>query len=346
MSNAFNTIKLVKRNLKFYRRQTLQVILAIALTTAIISGAFLIGASVKNSLKTAMHNRLGKVTYGLFQTERWFKADLGQRLSNSSNRPCAALISVPAYVTADNGQTVKVNLYGIDNSFFRFAPQQNRIKAPLPSEALVNRTAALLTGIKVKGSFAVRCFKPSLMPGDTAWSSRDSGSVGFRLQVVEEISPACFADFNPVNSQQAPANVFVDRNWLAERLGRPGRTNVLLYDGSKPPGDLDGKLKLADYGLNLKKLSNGTIELKSDRVFISPAVVKAAESLKLHEQPIFSYFANSITANKKMTPYSFITGVKSLGVRTTQPRRSSSGVVAPTPLFTCSSLNMYKMGRV
>ena len=31
----------------------------------------------------------------------------------------------------------------------------------------------------------------------------------------------------------------------------------------------------------------------------------------------------------------------SFGVRTTQPRRSSSGVVAPPPLFTRGSLNMY-----
>ncbi|MCF6174352.1 MAG: FtsX-like permease family protein [Victivallaceae bacterium] len=332
MHDSFNTLALVKRNLGFYRRQTLQVILAIVLTTAIISGAFLIGTSVKNSLKTAMNNRLGQVTYALFQTERWFKADLGQRLSNSSERPCSALISVPAYMTGDNGQTIKVNLYGVESSFFQFAPQQNMVKIPAPGEALINRTAAIMAGLKPGKGFAVRCFKPSLMPGDTAWSSRDSSSVGFRLQVVEEISPAAFSDFNPLNTQLAPANVFVDRDWLAERLGRSGRANVLLYGGTKPPLGLNDKLKLADYGLNLKKLPNGAIELKSDRVFISPTVVKAAASLKLHEQSIFSYFANSITAHGKMTPYSFVTGVKSLGGRTTQPRRSSSGVVAPPSL--------------
>jgi len=32
---------------------------------------------------------------------------------------------------------------------------------------------------------------------------------------------------------------------------------------------------------------------------------------------------------------------RSFGVRTTPPRRSSSGVVAPTPLFIRGSLNMY-----
>ncbi len=309
MNNAFNTIKLVKRNLKFYRFQTLQVILAIALTTAIISGAFLIGASVKTSLKTAMHNRLGKVTYGMFQAERWFEADLEQRLGNSGDRHYTALISVPAYITTKNGQTVKVNLYGIDNSFFSFAPQSNSIKAPLPGEALINRTAALLMGEKGKGSLVARCFKPSLMPGDTAWSSQETGSIGFRLQVTNLLTAANFGNFSPINTQLVPANIFVNRDWLAKRLDRHGRANILLCNGLKPPENLAENLKLTDYGLTLKKISNGAIELKSDRVFISPAVVKATELLKLHKQHFFSYFVNSITANKQMTPYSFITGV-------------------------------------
>jgi putative ABC transport system permease protein len=309
MREAFDTLKLVKRNLAFYRLQTFQVILAIALTTAIISGAFLIGASVKSSLKNSMQNRLGKVTYGVFQAERWFKADLETRVSVVGGKPCAALISVPAYVNADKGQTIKVMLYGIDSSFFMFAPEKSNIKTPLPGNALINRTTALMLGSRSLTDIAVRCFKPSLVPGDTAWSNRDSGSVGFRLQVTDQLAAGDFGDFSPINTQLAPANIFVDRDWLAERLGRSGRANVLLCSGYCPQRALPGVLKLDDYGISLKKLSNNGLELKSDRVFIAPTVVSAVDSLQLPEQKIFTYFANSITANNLMTPYSFISGV-------------------------------------
>lgn len=305
MRESFDIMKLLKRNLVFYRRQILQLILATALTTAIISGAFLIGASVSKSLESVMRNRLGKVTYGVFQNERWFKADLGDRLDL-----CAALISVPAYMTADDGQTIKVNLYGVDKTFFAFAPEQNKIEIPLPGTALINRTAALMSGMSTKKSFALRCFKPSIMPGDTAWSSRDSASVGFRLKVSRVISSVDFGDFNPLNSQLAPANVFVDRDWLAERLGKKGRANVLLSNTTAK--SLSAVLSLADYGLSLKKLSNAEIELKSERVFISPAIAAAAGSLKFPVRKIFSYFANRIVSKQRMTPYSFVSGIETL----------------------------------
>jgi len=297
MRGSFNTKKLIKRNLKFYRRQNIQLILAIALTTAIVCGAFLIGASVKNSLKNAMQNRLKQADYGIFQNERWFKSDLEKRFSAAT-----ALISVPAYMTAEDGHTFKINLYGIDKSFFKLAK-------PLPGTAYINQTTALMSGAKIDKSFALRCFKPSIMPGDTAWSNRDSGSIGLRLTVSKILSSADFGNFNPLNSQLAPANVFVDRDWLAKRLDKQGRANVLLSSTSEP---ISNFLTLADYGLSLKKLSNGEIELKSDRVFISPVIKEAANSLKYPKQAIFSYFANRINSKAGMTPYSFVAGIDSL----------------------------------
>ncbi len=310
MHRAFNTWKLVKRSLAYYRLQSLQVILAIALTTAVISGAFIIGSSVKKSLTDAMHYRLGKVTYGMFQSDRWFQSDLGSRVSVVSGKPCAAVISVPGYVTTGDGHVFKVNLYGIDAAFFDLAPHKSSIKIPQPGNALINNTTAERLGTVSRGSFAVRCFKPSLLPGDSAWSGRDADSIGFRLQVDGRLEPEELGDFNPVNNQIAPANIFVDREWLAKRLGRIGRANVLLCGGEAQPRALAGVLRLADYDLTLKELPGSRLELKSERVFISPAVVDAVDSLKLPEQKIFTYFVNQITANNHMTPYSFVSGVQ------------------------------------
>ena len=310
MHRAFDTWKLVKRSLAYYRLQSVQVILAIALTTAVISGAFIIGASVKKSLADAMHYRLGKVTYGIFQSDRWFQSDLGTRVSVVGGYPCAAVISVPGYVTTGDGHVFKVNLYGIDAAFFDLSPHKCSIKIPRPGNALINNTTTERLGTVSRGNFVVRCFKPSLLPGDSAWSGRDADSIGFRLQVDGRLEPDELGDFNPVNNQIAPANIFVDREWLAKRLGRIGRANVLLCGGDAQPRALAGVLRLADYDLTLKELPGRTLELKSERVFISSAVVDAVDSLKLPEQKIFTYFVNQISVDNRMTPYSFISGVQ------------------------------------
>ena len=308
MRESFDIMKLVKRSLYYYRFPTVQVILAMALTTAIITGALLIGASVKQSLLASMHNRLGKVDYGIFQSDRWFKADLGKRLSSGNDSNCSAVISIPAYISSDSGQTTKITLYGVDKTFFNLAPRQSGAEVPDPGQALINRTAAIMAGLKPGESVAVRCFKPSLMPGDTAWSSTSTDSKVFRIKIAKVLSSAKFGDFNPINTQLSPANVFVDREWLAKRLGRASRANVLLTEG-RPPQGISEALTLADYGLTLKKLSGGEIELKSNRVFIAPEIIDAVDKLKIPEQKIFTYFANLLTANGRMTPYSFVSGV-------------------------------------
>ena len=50
---------------------------------------------------------------------------------------------------------------------------------------------------------------------------------------------------------------------------------------------------------------------------------------------------NKVSSENEKKRYIF-SNPRSFGNRTTQPRRSSSGIIAPPPLFTRGSLNMYK----
>ena len=311
MDGQFNFLKLILRNLRYHRRETVQVALALALTTAVISGAFLIGASVNESLTRAKDNRLGKIVSSISQPERWFKQDLPQRLDGCGCFTMASLISVPGYAVNDKGTSVRINVYGVDKNFWKLAPEKTDIPIPAPGSAYFNREATKVLGLGKGSSVAIRCFKPSVMPGDTAWSSNDSGNTGFRLTVEKIVRAGEFGDFNPYNTQMVPVNVFVDRDWLAKRLGRESRANMLVSDAPVDQRIIPSRLELADYGLYLEPGPDGTFDLKSDQVFLPSAVAGNVANLKLPEQRIFTYFANSISANGQSTPYSFVSGVES-----------------------------------
>jgi putative ABC transport system permease protein len=62
----------VIRSLVHYRRMHLAVALAAATATATLTGALLVGDSVKATLKYAFDTRLGNVSWALSAQERFF----------------------------------------------------------------------------------------------------------------------------------------------------------------------------------------------------------------------------------------------------------------------------------
>ncbi len=57
------TFQLVKRNLRFYWRTNLAVILGVATAVAVLAGALLVGDSVRASLRDLFLQRLGNTSY-------------------------------------------------------------------------------------------------------------------------------------------------------------------------------------------------------------------------------------------------------------------------------------------
>ncbi len=119
-----NAVTLVKHNLTHYWRTTLAVILGVA--TAVLAGAFLVGDSVRASLRDLALARLGKtdqvVTASGFFRER-LADDLQSHDQFAANfNDACPIIALEAVVTRDenNARAGDVQVYGVDDRFWKF----------------------------------------------------------------------------------------------------------------------------------------------------------------------------------------------------------------------------------
>ena len=71
--------KLLRRNLVFHRRGNLAVLLGVAVGTAVLTGALLVGDSLRGSLRDRALRRLGPVDYALL-ANRFFRDSIAKDL--------------------------------------------------------------------------------------------------------------------------------------------------------------------------------------------------------------------------------------------------------------------------
>src|SRR5947199_3343744 len=71
--------KLLRRNLVFHRRGNLAVLLGVAVGTAVLTGALLVGDSLRGSLRDRALRQIGLIDY-VMSPGRFFDAGLADRL--------------------------------------------------------------------------------------------------------------------------------------------------------------------------------------------------------------------------------------------------------------------------
>ena len=75
---------LIRRSLAYHVRSHLGVIVGAAIGTAALTGALLVGDSVRGSLRDHALERLQGVSYALSSGDRFFREDLAERLGLTS----------------------------------------------------------------------------------------------------------------------------------------------------------------------------------------------------------------------------------------------------------------------
>src|SRR5580700_8990920 len=110
------TLTLVRRNLGYYWRTNLAVILGVATAVAVLSGALLVGDSVRASLRDLVLARLGK-TEAVVSSAQFFREQLSREVPGS-----APLIALQGMVTheRDRRRAANVAIYGVDDRFWAF----------------------------------------------------------------------------------------------------------------------------------------------------------------------------------------------------------------------------------
>ena len=307
-----NTHRLIWRSLWFYRRTNLGTLLGAALASIILTGALSVGDAVRYSLIHLAESRLGRTEFVVVTQDRFFQADLADRLAEDAAQIAPVLILDGVVLSPDDEHRVNaVQVVGVDDRFWALAPTASAPPPLSPGACRINQVLSDRLGLAGDtGQLVLRLRKPDGLPSDMTLATRDHDTWSRLLTVSGVQEPQAFGHFTLRTTQRPPPTLFVSRDWLAEQLGIAGRANALLIHGGEGTAAsfqdaLDSAWQLEDAGLRLALASDGSVELASDRVFIPPHVADVALAGFPDVRPITTYFLNRIEAGGRTTPHSF-----------------------------------------
>jgi putative ABC transport system permease protein len=305
------------RSLVHYRRRQLVVGAGVAVACTVLTGALLVGDSVRSSLRRLSLMRLGSVTHALEGGERFFRAELASEIRSSTEGHHEALLLVQGTAASGDGtqRLPRVQMTGVDPGFWDFGRTSSRVGDLGPGEAAVGAHTARALGIGPGAALLLRARRPRALHGDVSLSRTKGGFWSERVIVRAVVPDEGMGRFSLRVSQIPAHTVFLQRTWLARRLGRPGRANAMLASlDSGGEGALESLRKalrrhwrLEDEGLRIRAVGpKPGLELVSERVFLDDRLVGAAQEVAPGAREVLSYFVNELRFGSKATPYSFV----------------------------------------
>ncbi len=316
---------LLRRSLAHYKGIHLAVAIGVAVGTAVLAGALLVGDSVRGSLRDLTLDRLGAIDHALV-SDRYFREDLSEDLAEATNFTYAFEKAAPAVLirgsleAADSGaRASRVSIHGIDDRFLEFYGGETKL--PEGREALINQSLAKELGVEAGGSVLLRFQTDTLVPSEFVMGRKSENVRTLRLTVASVLPDQGIGRFGLSPSQQLPFNVFLPMDAVQRALDQPGRANALFVAGSGESGDdtslataFRDVVRLDDLNLSLNKLEDShTLALQTDRIVLevplADSAQRAAAKAGLGIVPVLTYLANTIEAGERQVPYSTVTAL-------------------------------------
>ncbi|MFP4471939.1 MAG: FtsX-like permease family protein, partial [Bacteroidales bacterium] len=298
------------RSLWYFRRRHLAVFAGTLISAAVLTGALVVGDSVKYSLRQIVEARLGNTAFALQTGDRYVDVALAERIGAELDTRSAPLLMMQGVARnpAGGSELNRVQVIGIDKEFGELTGKN--IPLPRKGEALISTNTAERLNVSAGDFILIRVNESSPIPVNAPFAAETS-TVALRLKIAAVLGAEEMGRFSLQSIQSAPFNVFVSMKELSAKLNLENRVNTILLSGN----DLDKKKvkqtfarswKLTDAGLQIRRLDQGFIELTTDRIFIDPPVIKAIENLNLPDKKILTYLVNDLGYNGRHTPYSFV----------------------------------------
>ncbi len=244
-----------------YRRTNVVVLVAVAISTAVIGGSLIVGDSVRFSLRRMTQQRLGQITH-VMNSPRFFRQALVAEMSEVAgivgtpedsadaqvieSRHLAPAILLTGSVEATISErrlrrAGSVTLLGVDESAWQLL-ENGGIRTPQNREIVLGFRTAQELQVDKGDEVSIWVEVPASIPRDSLLGERDDLHVEMVLTVsavVPETVGASRFDLNP--GQQLPYNAFLPLATLQERLGlqsveasrrnpvaKPGKVNCIL----------------------------------------------------------------------------------------------------------------------
>ena len=300
-----NSWNLVLRNLLFYRWKNLTVALGISISTAVLTGALIVGDSVSHNLNRLVDLRLGEVNIVLSTAERFVTSNLAPLLQKELHAIVSPVLVSEGMAVAEEGgmRANNIQVLGIGESFDKVLginPFYNELS---DEEAIISRNMAERLNLKAGDEFLLRIKKASLIPLNAPFVSDEEIIVSTRLKIKAIAGDMHIGRFNLRISQTSPLNVFISIDHLNRLMKLNNKANLLLF--SSTPSIKADEIYSAvqrswsaeDIGLVFREIPSGNqFEITSERIFIDNPVSKAIQTFQISGEFILTYFVNSITA--------------------------------------------------
>ena len=220
-------LRLVLRNLRYYWRTNLAVVVAVIAGTAVIGGALVVGDSVRGSLRQMSLDRLGQIDDVLIGP-RFFREDVAHELAA---RPAfqerfssvAPSLMVAGPFLAKHGETSRraggVQVFGTDERLWALL-EHGDVPVPQGQETVLNERLARHLGVHPGDSVSLLVPVPSTIPRESLLGKREGDFHEIPLTVraiLSESSGAGRLTLNP--TQQLPLDAFVPLAALQEGMG-------------------------------------------------------------------------------------------------------------------------------
>jgi len=333
---------LVKQSLFFYRGTNIGVMLACAVGTAVLTGALLVGDSVRYSLDKTMHDRLGETHYVLVGNDRFFGADVSEKISEQLDVDAASVLETAGLVINNDAdrRATNVKIYGVDDNFYKLAdvnsPFNKAFFLPadgwpsavldnvlsaddIPDDVVVlNKPLAEKLKVDIGGEVLLRIARQSLMPRDIPLTPDSDLSVVLRLKVIDIADEDEFGRFSLQANQLWPLNAYIPLSVLAEKLSKPAMANMILIGGDgardvsvdKVTKAFRDSWRFDDAGIDFRtEPGQKYVDMVSRRIFIDEPIIDAVQKSTGANLEFLTYFVNEITLGEKSTPYSMVTAL-------------------------------------
>ena len=326
---------LVWRSLLHYWRLNLAVGIGVALTSAILSGALVVGDSVKESLRQNAEARISRVETVVIGGERFFTAALADRVREASGAEVVAPVMQVEGTASTQGGGARENgvqVLGVEKNFWKLGRAQSAPEIARSVEDggsagdwfAINDVLARRLDVKVGDRVILRVEIPGALSKDAPLSGESDQVLPLTLTVGEIVGADRMGRYS-LNAEQVPAaSAYLPIQVLQVNLKMEGRANVLLVNNGESANvksveeALAAQWDLADLGLKIADLPEAAKwqQMTSERVFFDDSVVAAAMAAAgAEDDEVLTYLVNGIENDGNVTPYSMATGASGTSSR-------------------------------
>ena len=323
------------RSLIHYWRINLAVIAGAIVATSVLTGALLVGDSVRGSLRDLTNERLGEIDFAL-QATKYFREDLLVDITDAPGfrdrfESIASVILLDANANNPRSRTRAsgVNLVAVDEQFvsffktdtFSFALLQKPEGQRFPS-VIINESLQKELGIEPGEQIMLSFEKPGVAARGSLLGEKNTDKVieNNRFVVTAVVPDRNLGRFGLTTIQTEPMNAFVEMTALQRTLNLVDRVNTIVVAarGSSSGRDtqllqaaLDSAMTAEDIGVRLNYVADSTrISIESAESILSTpvetVVKKTLQEMEMPALPVYTYLANSLRVRDRTIPYSTI----------------------------------------